>query len=254
MGLKDSKDQSILIIGATSEIGSHIAKTLSGNKTQLTLVGRDKNKLDELQSTLNENYLKTISIDYLKTKKDYENLFTSEEFDGVVLLTPRPGSNKNSTPDRKEWEDLFNNCFIGPLDILRQAIDHLKPLSKILIISGITSKQYYPALPQYAVIRSMWLAEAKALSIQLGAKKISVNTLSLGGVWTDALTKKIEAESKTSNKSVEEIRKDRISNIPLSDYADLSEISYAVNQLLGDFANHISGQNIALDGGFTSSY
>ena len=245
---------SILVIGATSEIGSAICEHLASKNIQLTMTGRNQKKLDTLLSSIAGKGHKIFCIDYLKDKQILDNPFANKQLDGIVLITPRPSSNPDSTPSSDTWRELFECGFVGPMEVLRQAVPNLNNSSKVIILSGITSKQYYPALPQFAVLRSMWLAEAKALSNDLGRKKISVNTLSLGGIWTEKFIKKINEESKTTGNPIEEIQLHRTQNIPLGKYASLSEVTHVIDQMLGNLTSHISGQNIVLDGGFVSTY
>lgn len=245
---------SVLVIGASGEIGSSICKHLASNGMRLFMTGRNREKLKGLLSSLEGKDHKIMSRDYQYEIEEEGDLFSTENFDGIILITPRPSANLDSTPHRDEWKALFNDCFIGPLDILRKAILHLKNNSKLVILSGITSKQYYPPLPQFAVLRSAWLAEAKALSHQLGERGISVNSLSLGGVWSQRLNNIMESESQKSGESLAEIRLNRVKNIPLRDYAELSEVAYTVEKMLGKFTDHISGQNFVMDGGFVSAY
>ncbi|MCH9633776.1 MAG: putative ketoacyl reductase [Chlamydiae bacterium] len=245
---------STLVIGATSEIGAALCEHLASKNIQLAMTGRNKNKLDHLLSSIIEKNHKTFCIDYLKNKQIQDNPFANERFDGIVLITPRPSSNPDTTPTSDIWRELFECGFVGPMEVLRQAIPNLNNNSKIIILSGITSKQYYPALPQFAVLRSMWLAEAKALSNDLGRAGISVNTLSLGGIWTERLSEKIEEESRATGSSIKDIQSHRTHNVPLGKYATFSEIAHVIEQMLGKFTSHISGQNIVLDGGFVSTY
>ena len=49
------KGKSIVITGATGGIGSETAKVFKSNGAKLALLGRDKNKLDELQNELGED-------------------------------------------------------------------------------------------------------------------------------------------------------------------------------------------------------
>ena len=57
------KGKSIVITGATGGIGSETAKVFKSNGAKLALLGRDKNKLDELQTELGEDE-NTFYIEY----------------------------------------------------------------------------------------------------------------------------------------------------------------------------------------------
>ena len=57
------KDKSVVITGATGSIGKETAKLFKSNGAKLALLGRDKDKLEELQTELgtDEN---TLYIEY----------------------------------------------------------------------------------------------------------------------------------------------------------------------------------------------
>ena len=57
------KDKSVVITGATGSIGKETAKLFKSNGAKLALLGRDKNKLDELQTELGTDQ-NTLYIEY----------------------------------------------------------------------------------------------------------------------------------------------------------------------------------------------
>ena len=82
----------------------------------------------------------------------------------------------------------------------------------MVLISGISSKS---ALTHYATnncLRSAWLGQAKAMALTLGEKRISINTLSLGGVMTESYTEKMKNKALSQNISFDELMKNEVSN------------------------------------------
>ena len=57
------KGKSVVITGATGSVGKETAKLFKGNGAKLALLGRDKDKLDELQNELGEDE-NTLYIEY----------------------------------------------------------------------------------------------------------------------------------------------------------------------------------------------
>ena len=103
-------------------------------------------------------------------------------------------------------------------------------------------------------IRAAWAAEAKTLAFALGPRGIHINTLSLGGVLTPGYTKSIEERAASAGVSFEERLAEETSNVPLGKYGKPEEVAAAVEGLLSDFSDHMSGVNIICDGGFTRAY
>ena len=87
-------DKSILITGATGSIGKETAKLFKENGAKLTLLGRDKKKLDELQAELgiDEN---TIYLEY--EARDESSVAsainkTNEEFGSLDAVVANAGT------------------------------------------------------------------------------------------------------------------------------------------------------------------
>lgn len=251
----------ILITGATGGIGNVLSRHLLKQGYEIVLFARNLDRLSNLSSEISSEF-KVKSPDFYSLDfgdHDQVQKFNYDvlgKIDGVVIMPPQlePVADPFASPD--SWKNIFNESFIGPVEFLKNIIPNLllADRSKIVLISGISSFQ---ALSHYAtsnVLRCAWVGQAKTLSTVLGEKGIHLNTLSLGGVLTSDYMSELIQESETSGISVQDILLRETSNVPLKKYATPLEISYAVEGLLGSFSDHITGANIAVDGGYTRAY
>lgn len=180
--------------------------------------------------------------------------------DGVVLMPPQDPPARDPLPTSDRWREILQNSFVGPLSLLKAAIATMKPApekgrrSKIVIISGISSAQVLSHYASSNVVRCAWLAEAKTLAFSLGEQGIHVNTLSLGGTLTPGYSASLERRAAEAGVSFEQRLADETSNIPLRKYGTPDEVAAAVEGLLSEFSDHMTGLNILHDGGFTRSY
>ena len=71
---------------------------------------------------------------------------------------------------------------------------------------------------------------------------------------TQSYTQKMEQKALDQNLSFEELMENEVSNIPLRKYASVTDVIDGIVALLGPIANHMTGQNIVLDGGFNRAY
>ncbi|WP_073605652.1 SDR family oxidoreductase [Vibrio aerogenes] len=250
----------ILITCATSHMGSAVAAQLASTH-ELILTGRNTEKLTSIKREIEQEHpVLTQALDFfdphsvdLCSEQIQKN---NHSLDGIVFILPRIPPSGNVFPDDDEWHELYRKYFITPLRLLRQLTENnlLRQGCKIVMISGLSSKS---ALTNYATnncIRHAWLGQAKTMALSLAGQKISVNTLSLGGVMTDAYIGKMQDKAQTQGISYDELMKNEVANIPLQKYASVDDVVEAVTALLGPLANHMTGQNMLLDGGFFKGY
>ncbi|CAH7346758.1 hypothetical protein VCHA44O286_50066 [Vibrio chagasii] len=255
------KMKKILITCATSNMGSALAKRLSADN-ELCLAARDTEKLGsivEAIGTSEHHSVLTHQLDFFDKESidqcadDYSEV---GGLDGLVFIIPRIPPSNSVFPDDEAWKELYEKYFILPLRLIKKLVENsaLNSGCKIVLISGLSSKN---ALTHYSTnncLRSAWVGQAKTMALSLASQKISVNTISLGGVMTESYTQKMRDKAEVQGISFEDLMVNEVANIPLRKYASVDDVTEAVIALLGPLANHMTGQNILLDGGFNKAY
>jgi 3-oxoacyl-[acyl-carrier protein] reductase len=254
----------ILVTGATGGIGSAVCRHLARNGHSLVLAGRNEDRLQALSDGLAGDNHVQLQLDMTDDQSigRFEEQLTARRItlDGVVLMPPQAHSTNDPMPSGEAWRALFQNCFIGPLDVLKAAIGRMSPdplngrRAKIVIISGISSAQVLGHYATSNVLRCAWIGEAKTLAFALGARGIHVNTLSLGGTLSPWYREGIEKRADAAGITFEQRLAEETANVPLGKYGEPEEVAIAVEGLLSHFSDHMTGLNIMHDGGFTRSY
>jgi 3-oxoacyl-[acyl-carrier protein] reductase len=251
----------IVVTGATGGIGTSLSRYLIKKGYDLLLTARSEKKLAELSMRLEPGAGQSVSFcvsDYahIDSFAHLVELAENGGVDGLVLMPPPSQASVNCLPADNEWHTMLHNNFVGPLALIRELLPALKMRlpAKIAIILGVNSVQVFSNYAISNVIASAWAAEMKTLAHALGPEKIHVNALSLGGVMTDKFIHKFEQEAKEKKVDFADIVADRVSNVPLRKYAVPAEVAQAVEAMLSDFSNHITGLNVLCDGGFTRAY
>ena len=141
-------------------------------------------------------------------------------------------------PSKQEWIDTLTSVFIEPLEFFKFIIPLLLAVesSKVVVISGISSKILLSNYAANGAIRAAWHAQVKAMASEYGKSGLHINTLSLGGVMTRSFIEKVKHEEIERDMSFEEIMMEKTNNVPLHKYASLDDICYAVDGLLGRFS------------------
>ncbi len=173
---------------------------------------------------------------------------------GVVLIGPRPLLSKNDIPSKEEWARTFSETFIGPLEVIRIFGPLIQGNGSIVIISGNSSKNYLPNYPNTNVMRLAWAGEVKNLVQFFANRKIRVNAISPGPIFTKHHEEKIKEKAESSKITVEEQLAKDTASIPLKAYGKPEDVTNLISFLLSDKSGHVNGTNILLDGGESTAY
>ncbi len=123
---------------------------------------------------------------------------TVEEFGGLDILVNNAAfqQHQESLDDltEEQWEKTFRTNIFGYFHMVKAALPHLKPGSAIVNTGSITGLQGNKQLLDYASTKGAIHAFTKSLAQNLVEKKIRVNCVAPGPVWTPLNIADKEAE------------------------------------------------------------
>jgi len=250
-----------LITTSTGDIGRACVNHYAGQGDHLILVARNSEglsaQIQKLQHHFPQQKFDGIVVDFSK-KEDIENIASQLKnipIDRAIVLTPRPDLKDSLLPDARLWEETLRTTFIGPLEVLKRALPALKESKgRIVVVSGITAKEVMPAYGAFGVIRSMWMAETKALSHILAKDGVLINTVAPGVVLTEKRRQKLIEKATEHKTSIEEETTQEVENTPLSRHASLEDVIYAIDFYINSKNKHMTGSLLTVDGGYTKAY
>lgn len=234
----------ILIIGASGDIGSEIAKTLSF-KHKLILVG-NKNviSMKKLSIELGNSCIYTDCID-ISNSNEVETFFNklnnyNIEINALIFAAGISHIGLLQDMTIKEWDKIIAINLSSAFYIVRKCLPQMisKKFGKIIFISSIWGKVGASMEVAYSASKSGLDGLAKALAQEVAPSNISVNSINLGMVNT-------KMNSLISLEDVAIIEDE----IPYGRQASTMECAMFVEQVL-DSPNYLTGQNIGFDGGW----
>ncbi|GMQ62814.1 3-oxoacyl-ACP reductase FabG [Vallitalea maricola] len=150
--------------------------------------------------------------------------------DGIMLM--------QSSDD---WKSVIDINFFGTYNITRQVILNMikNRYGNIINISSVAGLYGVAGQTNYCSSKAAIIGFTKALSREIGGKKIRVNAIAPGYIETD-MTDSIP------NKDI------IISNIPQKRYGKPEEVASVVLFLASEEASYINGTTIVVDGAYTA--
>lgn len=215
------------VTGASKGIGQAVARFLAAEGYEITAPSHRELDLSSIQSV--EKFISKNS---------------DITFDVIVNNAGVNDINDIDSITDREIETMMNVNLISPLMLLRGFIPQMKAAGygRIVNIGSIWGVVSKPGRTVYSATKHGIHGITKTLAVELAEYNILVNTIAPGFTLTE-LTKK--------NNSPEQIR-DISQEIPIKRMAQPEEIAQAVCWLAGERNTYITGQLIAVDGGFTS--
>lgn len=236
----------VLITGASSGIGREISIKLSELGYNCILVGR---RLKELENTLtlmtgNNHLIQNGDLnDHLfvnELSNSSENLVGIVHSAGILKLLPYKFVNK------LDFEEIINTNLFAPFFLTQALLKNKKLLnnSSILFISSISG----PIIGSkgnlmYSASKSAINGIVKVLALELAIKKIRVNAISAGMIYTEMW------KGDSNVISSEQLIQDSL-KYPLG-YGQPIDVANLTSFLISPESKWITGSTIVLDGGFT---
>jgi len=258
----DLSDKRALVCGSTKGIGLATARTLADLGASVTLIARDESALKEIVKTLAvkpgagheilvADFSKPEELD--KVLEHY--LAGSKKIQILVNNTGGPpgGPIINARPD--EFENAFRQHLICNHILATRVIPGMKESGYGRIINIISTSVKIPlkGLGVSNTIRAAVANWSKTMANELAEFNITVNNVLPGATGTDRLSSLIEAKSKKTGKANDEVKNEMLAEIPMKRFAKPEEIASAVAFLASPAAAYITGINVPVDGGRTSS-
>jgi NAD(P)-dependent dehydrogenase (short-subunit alcohol dehydrogenase family) len=141
-------------------------------------------------------------------------------------------------PD-EEWEKTFATNIHAMFYLAKAALPHMREGSAIINTTSVNADTPKPTLLPYATTKGAIQNFTGGLAQLLGAKKIRVNCVAPGPVWTPLIPSTMPPDQ------VKEFGKDT----PLGRPAQPKELAPAYVMLATDEASYVSGATIAVTGG-----
>lgn len=244
----DFSDKIIVVTGGTRGIGAAIVELFQECNAEIIATGTNSKELEGINRRSSGKKIKYVHLDFTSNDSVKEFLGYLDKLGKIDVLINNAGVNKIDSIhqiDKNDWDWINNVNLRGPFLITRKVSKIMQRqgsgrIVNIASIFGVVSKAKRVT---YSTTKWGLIGFTKAVALDLAPYNILVNAVSPGFVDTE-LTRSILGE-----KEIEKL----VDTIPLNRLADAEEIAKTVIFLASNHNTYISGQNIIVDGGFTSA-
>lgn len=242
--------QTVVITGASSGIGKQCAIDISNAGADVVLVGRNRERLEEVYSRLSPGNHLVFQNDITEYEKIEPIIEESVNKIGKISGFVSCAGIESTIPLQVLTPDVFKKHFsinvIAGFELARiiSKKKYINPdKASFIFLSSIMSVLGEKGKIAYCSSKSALIAGVKAMALELAPKNIRVNCVSPALVETEMARTMLA-------KLPESIRNDIINKHPLG-IGKPEDISNIVIFLLSDQSRWITGSNLIIDGGYS---
>ncbi len=258
----DLTGKQALVCGSTQGLGKASAIELAKLGASVILVARNEQALQktllELESEPGQSHGYIVAdFSDVNQVRERVNDFVKKNPPVHILVNNTGGPPGGPIIDARpeEFVKAFSSHLLCNHVLVQAVVAGMKAehYGRIINIISTSVKQPIPGLGVSNTTRGAVAAWAKTLAAELAPFGITVNNVLPGMTKTGRLDSLIKSKSEKSGKSIDEITKEMVAEIPAGRFAMPDEFAAAVAFLATPAAAYINGINLPVDGGRTMS-
>lgn len=234
-----------LVTGASRGIGQAIAMRLAKNGLTVYGTATTEQGASRISEALNQyTGCKGLALD-ITQPESIEHAFSvmADEAGMPAILVNNAGITKDNLFMRmkdEEWQSVIDTNLSSVFRMSKACIRHMMKnrWGRIVTIGSVVGVSGNPGQANYCAAKAGVIGFSKSLAKEIASRGITVNVVAPGFIETD-MTKNLNEEQ---SKAI-------LGQIPMDKMGQPDDIAAAVEFLVSDAANYITGETIHVNGG-----
>ncbi|GAA4323093.1 SDR family oxidoreductase [Flaviaesturariibacter amylovorans] len=247
-------DKVALVLASSKGLGKAVALELAREGARVIICGTDAGALKATEAAIGAlapgnvfSVVCDLTDEEQRKRLIDQSVAAFGPIDILVTNTGGPPAGAFEAFSLDDWKHLYNLLFLSAVDVIRLVLPGMKErgFGRILTITSVAVKQPADNLISSNAVRTSLLGLVKSLSNEVAPYGVTVNNLLPGYTSTNRLEDLI-----AKNPKVNEVKE----TIPMKRFGTPEEFASAAAFLVSARASYITGQSLAVDGGWIKGH
>lgn len=249
MNIFDVKNKRILITGASSGLGQHIAELFAQEGAEIIICARRMERLQALAADLRQRfhtqvYTYALDVNDRAAVKDMIKDLENQQVEIDVLINNAGVGDSKRFLDYtdEDWDKIVNTNLKAPWQCSQEVVQHMirsNTKGSIINITSILSESVNVGVSPYCASKAGLRHLTETMAVELARFGINVNAIAPGYMITE-----INQEYLTSESGQQLLKK-----IPTRKFVEFSDLNGPLLLLASQASQGITGIEIKVDGG-----
>lgn len=250
-----------IVTGSTYGIGEAIAKVLSSEGAISIITERTDEEGERVAEEI-KSACGAAEFHHLDETDEREvgevARATYERYGKIDILVNNAGIAGPNKPTHEytkdEWEHVFDVNVTGAFLCTKHVVPYMKKGGggNIVYISSIYGIVGAQDIPAYHATKASSRIMAKIDALLYAKDNIRVNSVHPGLIWTPLVKDFLKDQSEKSAVPIEDLRRELDAAHPIGHIGEPNDIARGVLYLVSDEAKFVTGEELVIDGGYTS--
>jgi 3-oxoacyl-[acyl-carrier protein] reductase len=256
------RDRVVIVGGGSKGIGRAAALLFAQEGAKVVIAARGREALTHAAESIRDASgaeILPVACD-MSSDADIRALIAKavESYGRIDVLVNNAGGpplGRFEQHDDAAWLQAFELNLMSVVRCVREALPYLRESdqARVINVTSTAVREPIEGLILSNAVRLGTTGLAKTLSRELGSLGVTVNNVGPGLTLTDRIRPVLEAQSKASGRSFDDVAAERTARIPVGRMGEPEDVAALIVFLASRQARQISGQTILVDGGATSA-